>query len=168
MGFAVEFEELGCFDQRANNSSPCIIGTPNSKRSTRDVPLVDSALIADLRRYKMSHPRSGDLEALLWPGRKVGGVAEIDYDRVLDVGSFRRNYFRPALRVLGLKEMRVLDLRHTAASVWLAAGFEPWEVSRWLGHASITTTDTIYAHLYPSDYTRHMARFAAFRESGTA
>ena len=33
---------------------------------------------------------------------------------------------------------------------------------RWLGHASITTTDTIYAHLYPSDYTRYVAQFAAF------
>lgn len=139
-----------------------VIGTPKSKRSTRDVPLVDPGLIADLRRYKMTHPRSGDPEALLWPGRKVGGLAEVDYDRVLDVGSFRRIYFRPVLRALGLKEMRVHDLRHTAASLWLAAGFEPWEVSRWLGHASITTTDTIYAHLYPSGYTRHIEKFSAF------
>ncbi|MCU1524242.1 MAG: hypothetical protein JWO18_1136 [Microbacteriaceae bacterium] len=145
-----------------------VVGTPKSKRSTRDVPLVDPSLIADLRRYKMTHPRSGDPDALLWPGRKLGGVAEIDYYRVLDVGSFRRNYFRPALRALGYKEMRVHDLRHTAASLWLAAGFQPWEVSRWLGHASITTTDTVYVHLYPSDYTRHVAQFAAFRDSGTA
>ena len=74
----------------------------------------------------------------------------------------RRNYFRPALRAVGLREMRVHDLRHTAASLWLAAGFEPWEVSRWLGHASITTTDTIYAHLFPSDYSRHVAQFAEY------
>ncbi len=145
-----------------------VVGTPKSKRSTRDVPLVDATLIAELRRYRMLHPRSGDPDALLWPGRKVGGVAEVDYSRVLDVGSFRRNYFRPALRALGLQEMRVHDLRHTAASLWLAAGFEPYKVSRWLGHASITTTDTIYAHLYPSDYSQHVAQFAAFRESGSA
>ncbi|MET4781241.1 tyrosine-type recombinase/integrase [Glaciihabitans sp. UYNi722] len=139
-----------------------IVGTPKSKRSTRDVPLVDATLIAELRRYRMLHPRSGDPDALLWPGRKVGGVAEVDYSRVLDVGSFRRNYFRPALRALGLQEMRVHDLRHTAASLWLAAGFEPYKVSRWLGHASITTTDTIYAHLYPSDYSQHVAQFSEY------
>jgi integrase len=142
-----------------------VIGTPKSKRSTRDVPLMHSGLIAELRRYKMQHPRSGDPEALLWPGRKLGGVAEIDYTRVLDVGSFRRNYFRPTLRALGLQEMRVHDLRHTAASLWLAAGFKPYEVSRWLGHASITTTDAIYTHIYPSDYAHHVTKFDEFLRS---
>jgi integrase len=79
----------------------------------------------------------------------------------------RRNYFRPALRVLGLQEMRVHDLRHTAASLWLAAGFEPYKVSRWLGQANLSTTD-MYSHLYPGDYSHHVARFAAFKESGIA
>jgi integrase len=46
--------------------------------------------------------------------------------------------------------------------LWLAAGFKPYEVSRWLGHASVTTTDSIYAHLYPSDYTAHVTRFDDF------
>jgi integrase len=138
-----------------------VVGTPKSKRSTRDVPLMHSGLIAELRRYKMQHPHSGDADALFWPGRALGTHA-VDFERVLDVGSFRRNYFRPALRALGLPEMRVHDLRHTAASLWLAAGLKPYEVSRWLGHASITTTDSIYAHLYPSDYTEHVARFDAF------
>ncbi|MDH6237892.1 tyrosine-type recombinase/integrase [Cryobacterium sp. CG_9.6] len=141
-----------------------VIGTPKSKRSTRDVPLMHSGLIAELRRYKMLHPHSGDPGALFWPGRAVGTHA-VDFERVLDVGSFRRNYFRYALRAVGLPEMRVHDLRHTAASLWLAAGFKPYEVSRWLGHASVTTTDSIYAHLYPSDYTEHVARFDAFVDS---
>lgn len=120
-----------------------------------------SGLIADLRRYKMSHPRSGDDNALLSPGRN-GGSHVLNYDHVLDVGSFRRNYFRPALRALGMPDVRVHDLRHTAASLWLAAGFKPYEVSSWLGHANVNTTDRIYAHLYPSDYTEHVARFDAF------
>jgi integrase len=127
-----------------------VLGTPKSKRSTRDVPLMHSGLIAALKAYKMTHPKSGDGEALFWPGRAVGGMHTLDYSRVLDVGSFRRNYFRPALRAVKLPEMRVHDLRHTAASLWLAAGFKPYEVSRWLGHASVTTTDAIYAHLYPT------------------
>ena len=43
-----------------------------------------------------------------------------------------------------------------------AAGFPPYEVSRWLGHANLATTDAIYAHLYPSDYSAHVDRFSAF------
>ena len=115
-----------------------------------------SGLIADLRRYRMSHPLSGDSDAPLWPGRKLGSHV-LNYDHLLNAGSFR-----PALRALGMPDMRVRDLRHTAAYLWLAAEFKPYEVSQWLGHANVTTTDSIYAHLYPSDYTEHVARFDAF------
>jgi len=36
------------------------------------------------------------------------------------------------------------------------------QVSRWMGHASASTTDTIYGHLYPTDYDDQIARFEAF------
>lgn len=49
-----------------------VLGTPKSRRSTRDVPLLDLALIAQPRGYKMRHPRSGDPDALFWPGRTPG------------------------------------------------------------------------------------------------
>jgi integrase len=43
--------------------------------------------------------------------------------------------------------------------------FEPWKVSRWMGHASLVTTDTVYSHLYPSDYSAEIAQFEAFSEA---
>jgi integrase len=138
-----------------------VYGTPKSRRSVRDVPLVHSGLIAELRRYKMQHPNSGNPDALFWPGRHVGSI-RLDYSRVIDMGSFRRNYLQDALTNAELRPMRFHDLRHTAASLRLAAGFKPYEVSRWLGHANVSTTDGIYAHLYPSDYSQHVARFDAF------
>lgn len=138
-----------------------VFGTPKSRRSSRDVPLLDRRLIADLKTYKMMHPRSGSPDALFWPGRTPGSHA-VDFSRVWDVASFRRNYFKPALTAANLPKMRVHDLRHTAASLWLAAGFPPYQVSRWLGHASVVTTDTIYSHLYPTDYAQHIAKFEAF------
>ena len=77
--------------------------------------------------------------------------------------SFRRSYLKPALRSLTMDDgMRFHDLRHTFASLMLAAQFPPYEVSRWMGHANLATTDTIYAHLYPSDYSAHLERFQAF------
>lgn len=41
------------------------------------------------------------------------------------------------------------DLRHTFASTALAEGVPISEVSRWLGHKSITTTVDLYGHLVP-------------------
>jgi integrase len=139
-----------------------VVGTPKSARSTRNVPLVSRALVADLREDLLTHPRSGDPDALVWPGRNPGSYA-VTYERVFDVASFRRNYLKPALRSLKMDDgMRFHDLRHTFASLMLAAQFPPYEVSRWMGHANLATTDSIYAHLYPSDYSAHLDRFDAF------
>lgn len=136
-------------------------GTPKSARSTRNVPLVNRALISELREYLVRHPNSGNPAALFWPGRALGSHA-VDWNGVLDVGSFRRNYFRGALKVAGLPEMRFHDLRHTYASIMLDAGYEPRKVSHWLGHANLNTTDMIYGHLYPADYSLETARMDAY------
>lgn len=74
----------------------------------------------------------------------------------------QRNYFKSALAQATLPAVRVHDLRHTAASLWLAAGFPPYQISRWLAHASVVMTDTIYSHMYATDYTQHVARFEWF------
>jgi len=43
--------------------------------------------------------------------------------------------------------VRVHDLRHTAASLWLAAGADPKVVQRVLGHATASMTMDLYGHL---------------------
>lgn len=67
-----------------------------------------------------------------------------------------------AVRLGFVDHMRFHDLRHTYASLMLAAGFQPWQVSRWMGHANVSTTGAIYAHLYPSDYSTQIEWFEAF------
>jgi integrase len=52
-----------------------------------------------------------------------------------------------ALRALGLPHVRVHDLRHTAASVMLAAGIHPKVVQEMLGHKTIVTTLDTYSHV---------------------
>jgi len=142
------------------------VGTPKSKRSTREVPILDNAVLAALREYLFAHPNRANPDALLWPGR-MPGTHVVDFDRVFDVASFRRNYLRPALRALDMPDMRFHDLRHTYASLMLSVGRPPHKVSGWMGHASLVTTDTIYSHLYPSDYAEEREevsqRLAALR-----
>jgi integrase len=53
------------------------------------------------------------------------------------------------------------SLRYTYPSLCVAAGIPPREISRFIGHAKITTTLTIYSHLFPFDHTEHMTALAA-------
>jgi len=67
-------------------------------------------------------------------------------------GNFYRYVFRPAV-VAALphkSQLRFHDLRHTAASLAIAAGAHPKLIQARLGHASITTTLDRYGHLFPS------------------
>lgn len=42
-------------------------------------------------------------------------------------------------------------LRHTYASLCIAAGRPPLEIARFMGHAKVTTTLAVYAHLLKTD-----------------
>jgi integrase len=48
----------------------------------------------------------------------------------------------------------------------VAAGIPPLEISRFMGHSKVTTTLTIYSHLFPSDQTEHMTALAAMNAPG--
>ena len=121
--------------------------------------------VGELEAVLLTNPNSGDPEALFWPGR-ANGSRWLDWTRPVDVGGVLRYYLRPALTRAKLTRMRFHDLRHTYASLMFAAGFKPYEVSRYMGHASVATTDGIYAHLYPSDYNEQIARFEAYITEG--
>lgn len=138
---------------------------PKTRRSARKVPILATDLLTDMRKFLDQHPNRANPDAMLWPGRKPG-THVVDFSRRLDPTNFLRHYFRPALEKHGLAaNFRNHDLRHTAASLWLAAGIEPFKVSRWLGHSNIAVTDAIYSHLYPSDYVAERAAFDAAGEA---
>jgi integrase len=46
------------------------------------------------------------------------------------------------------------DLRHTAASLWIAAGVDIKTVSAWLGHSTAKLTLDTYGHLMGTDADR--------------
>ena len=55
--------------------------------------------------------------------------------------------FRDLLRKHELPHIRFHDLRHSCASLLIAQGFCLKDVQEWLGHADITMTANVYAHL---------------------
>jgi integrase len=55
--------------------------------------------------------------------------------------------WREATATIGRPKLRIHDLRHTAASVWLASGADPKVVQRVLGHATAAMTMDLYGHM---------------------
>lgn len=64
--------------------------------------------------------------------------------------NLRRWSFKPLLARAGLPPIRFHDLRHTHASLLLAAGTHPKLVQEQLGHSTVTLTLDTYSHVLPS------------------
>lgn len=77
--------------------------------------------------------------------------------------NFYKAVFRPAvLRASTLPTaLKFHALRHTYASLCVAAGIPPLEIARFMGHAKVTTTLSVYAHLFEDDHTDAMSALAA-------
>ena len=58
--------------------------------------------------------------------------------------------FRRLLETAGIRPIRLYDLRHTAATLAVAAGVSVKVISDQLGHASISFTLERYSHVLPS------------------
>jgi len=80
-------------------------------------------------------------------GRRNELVVATDSGKPVDPTNARRSFGR-LTKAAGVPPIRVHDLRHTHASLALAAGVPIEVVSRRLGHASIGITLNTYRHLY--------------------
>lgn len=118
------------------------VETPKTASSRRVLPLGDHA--------------TGLLTAELAAAMKAGRAKKENVLFASAVGgyirarNFQRNW-RQALEDAGVEYRRIYTLRHTAATLWLNSGVSLAAVSRWLGHANITTTLRHYSHLMLDD-----------------
>lgn len=96
----------------------------------------------------------------------------LDWHALLRHQTFYKAVYRPAV----LRANRLLPsvalppalkfhaLRHTYASLCVAAGIPPLEIARFMGHAKVTTTLSVYAHLFADDHSDAMAALGAMGE----
>jgi integrase len=117
--------------------------TTKNKSSMRTLPLTES-----VRKYLL------DLKAHQQEMKELFGSCYNDNDYICkfdDGHMFRPDYvshkFKVGLERSDLPVIRFHDLRHSSASLLIKAGFNLKEVQEWLGHADISTTGNIYAHL---------------------
>ncbi|MGK5684774.1 tyrosine-type recombinase/integrase [Actinoplanes sp. URMC 104] len=128
-------------------------GDPKTERSNRVVPLphvVLDALRAHLREFG-----SGP------DGRHGCGPHGVVFTNTRNMPMRRQGFYagawHPTLRAVGLPTSTHFHyLRHTYASLLIAANESPKVIQERLGHATITETMDTYGHLYPSseDSTR--------------
>lgn len=109
--------------------------TRSSRRTVDFSPTVGEALLA--------LPAGDDPERDFVFRSQTGGPVDPDnVDR-----AFKRH-----LTLAGLPPIRFHDLRHTHASLLIAAGVHPKAIQARLGHSSITVTMDRYGHLMPSAF----------------
>jgi integrase len=138
-------------------------GDTKTTGSRRTVSL-PAFLQAMLTEHMESMPASPD--ALLFVSPGGGGSRQAGDGGAIRHGLFVRRVFKPA--IVGDEEnedekkrrkpalpaekhnLRFHDLRHTCASLLIAAGAHPKLIQARLGHSSITTTLDRYGHLFPS------------------
>ncbi|HEY4059757.1 MAG TPA: site-specific integrase [Kofleriaceae bacterium] len=126
-------------------------GAPKSGR-LRHVPIFDSVLTV-LREMKL--PKGSN--SLLWPGAKLDKFDE-------QLPRNKTSVFRPfkgaVLRAGLTKKLRLHDLRHTFAGLFLASGGDIFKLSKILGHSSVAITQQVYAHLHPDAFAEDYSRVA--------
>lgn len=62
-----------------------------------------------------------------------------------------------------IPELRVHDLRHSAATFWLAAGLTVHAVADLLGHTDAARVLRLYGHALPAEKSTAAERFEAWR-----
>jgi integrase len=100
-------------------------------RRHRDVPL-GSDVVTRMRRFRMAQGRPGDGSVVfpffLWtPFHRARTAAKLE------------------------PSPRFHDLRHTAATFWLAAGLKSHAVAELLGHVDAGLVDRLYGHALPEE-----------------
>lgn len=123
------------------------------------------------------------LRAIDETGRRIGPKAEdalaalsveeaearltLDWDAPLRHQTFYKAVYRPAVLRANLTgagiptKIKFHSFRHSYASLCVAAGIPPLEIARFMGHAKVTTTLSVYAHLFADDHSDAMAALGA-------
>lgn len=129
---------------KRNGDGSFYIGPPKTKKSRRTISLPPS--LVEMLRYPVAETAS------------MGWVFHTTYGGHIRHSTFH-DYWKGALDSLAYDAKarpRIHDMRHTHASLMLAAGMPIYELSRRLGHESIQTTIDRYSHLVPDAHFRAM------------
>ena len=121
---------------------------PKTSKSRRTIPL-PGYLMRKLREY-----RKEQLEWKMKQGEKYDNkhnlVFTSEIGTPVSLRNLERRHYKPLLEKAELPDIRLYDLRHSCATLLMAAGENPKVVSERLGHSTIVLTMDVYAHVLPT------------------
>lgn len=104
------------------------------------------------RTIEMSSPVAAALRQQrgLTAGKGSAFVFCAENGQPLSRHNLANRIWRPTLKALGLRHRRPYQTRHTAATLWLAAGEAPEWISKQMGHTSTKMLFTVYSRFVPN------------------
>lgn len=132
-----------------NREQKVFLTTTKTDNSERTIDL-DNTTLLYLKELKLQSKSK-----IVFPNTKG------EYQRL----STASDMLKKALSDLGLKEIRLHDLRHTHASLLFASGANIKYVQHRLGHAKIETTLNIYAHVTKDTKKKDLSNFVEYMEN---
>lgn len=133
-----------------------VVLPPKSAAGRRCVAI--PALVADALQEHLANFGEPGPEGLVFPAPGGG---------FLRPENFRNRSWLPAVKAAGVAPLRLHDLRHTCASLAIAAGADVKVLQRMLGHASAALTLDRYGHLMPGQERSVADRLDAMARQAT-
>lgn len=125
------------------------ISTPKTSNSNRSI-ILDDVTLLNLKKLKVKSNSN-----IVFPNKKG------KHNRLCNI----QDKLNKALTDIGIKKIRVHDLRHTHASIAFASGASIKEIQQRLGHSDIKTTMNIYVHVTKEKEVKIVDKFIAYLEN---
>jgi len=122
--------------------------TPSPRKSETSYRIVSipASVVPLLIKHRSTQNRERLLAGERW--KSTGIVFTSTIGTALDERNVRREFYT-LLKASSLPRIRLHDLRHSCATILLAAGEHPKVVQELLGHSSVQLTLDTYSHLLP-------------------
>lgn len=146
----VNFEEgsITIRETRVRAGNQTIVETPKSRKSKRKIK-IDARTLRALEKWKANQARERLQIGELWPD-KVGHVVTDPDGTLPNPNTFTRR-FKAICLSLGLREIRLHDLRHSYVVAARRSGVNLKTISERVGHADINVTLAVYDHVFAED-----------------
>jgi integrase len=120
---------------------------PKSRAGRRVVPLAPRAAEL-LAWHRVAQERDQALMGSQWRGSEWDLVFTTSVGTPIDDSNLT-HAFQAVLKAGGLRRVRFHDLRHSAATFWLASRIPARVVADMLGHSQVGLTLQVYSHVLP-------------------
>jgi integrase len=134
---------------------------PKTKSGRRKIMLPAFAIVA-LKRQREQQQEVREKAGSTWKEKDI--VFCNKFGDYIEPSRLHENYKR-LLKKAGLPDIRIHDLRHSAASYLAMLKVHPKIVQEILGHSNVSITLNIYSHMFPSEHEEAMGKMdSLFKE----